>query len=563
MDLEQQIKQLLKQETGLDRIILEQPPHKEMGDYAFPCFQLTKKLSKSPQDIAIQLSKQIKKPEFINSIQVKGPYLNFFVNHEMLAKDVLIKIYKEKNNYGKQNIGNNKTIIIDFSSPNIAKPFSIGHLRSTVIGNSLYQIFNFLGYKSIGINHLGDWGTQFGKLIFAYKKWGNKEKLNTEPIKYLLELYVKFHKESGKDESLSEKAKQEFQKLETNDKGNLKLWKIFKKLSLKEFEKIYSLLNIKFDSYCGESFYNSKIKDTVNAIENKKLAKKSQGALIIDLKKYNMPPLILVKSNKTSGYQIRDLTAVFYRLKKYKPEKILYITGLEQKLHFKQLFKTLELFGIDRNKFIHVDFGLFRFPKGKMSTRQGNIIFLQDVLKQATKKAEKIIQEKNPSLNNKKEIAKQIGIGSIIFGDLVNDRTKNIEFNWDKILSFEGETAPYLQYTHARSCSILEKAKKEYKIKPSIKINFEEIKTKEEIALIKRLNNFPKVLIKSAETYKPSYLANYLIDLAKEFNEFYNNCKVLSENKEEMRIRLLLVDSVKQILNNGLNLLGIQTPEKM
>ena len=559
MNFEEQIKQLLKQYTGLKKIILEQPPKKEMGDYAFPCFQLTKKHNQNPNKIAIELSKKIKKPKFINSIQTNGPYLNFFVNHQMLAKDVLTKIYKEKNDYGKQNIGKGKTIVIDFSSPNIAKPFSIGHLRSTVIGNALYKIHKSLGYKVIGINHFGDWGAQFGKLIYAYKKWGNEKELNKEPIKYLLKLYIKFHKESEKDELINEEAKNEFQKLETNNKENLKLWKKFKELSLKEFEKIYSLLNIEFDSYCGESFYNSQLKDIIKAIENKKLAIKSQGALIIDLNKYNMPPLILVKSNGTSGYQIRDLAAVFYRIKKYNPEKILYVTGIEQKLHFKQLFQTLELLKFNKDKFAHIDFGLFRFPEGKMSTRKGNVIFLEDVLNQAIKKAEKIINEKNPKLKNKKETAKQIGLGAIIFGDLVNDRIKNIEFNWDRILSFEGETAPYIQYTHARTCSVLKKAK----IKPLIKIDLNKIDKEEEINLIKKLNEFLPAIIKSAKVYKPSHLANYLIDISKTFNEFYNNCKIISDNKKEMKLRLLLVDCTRQVLENGLNLLGIKAPKQM
>jgi len=562
MDFEKEIINLIKKETNLKEIFLEIPPSIELGDYTLPCYQLAKQKSKTISEIAKDLAKKIKKPYFIKDIVSNGPYLNFFLNYKILIKETLTRIYLEKKNYGKQNIGKNKKIVIDFSSPNIAKPFSIGHLRSTVIGNSLYKIFKFLGYKAIRVNHLGDWGTQFGKLILAYKKYGKKQELVKEPIKYLLKLYVKFHKELEKDPKLEDQARQEFKKLEQKNKESIYLWKLFKKLSMEEFKNIYNILNIQFDSYNGESFYNSKTIESVKKIHKKIKTEMSEGALIINLKKYNMPPVILVKSNKTSGYHIRDLSAVFYRLKKYNPEKIIYVVGSEQKLHFKQLFKVLELLGMDKEKFVHVDFGLYHFPEGKMSTRKGKVIFLEEVLNKSIKLAEKKIKEKNPSLINKKEIAKEIGTGAIIFNDLSNDRIRNIEFNWDKILSFEGETAPYLQYTYARACSILNKAK-QIKIKPSLKIDFEKLNNEKEINLIKRSYLFPQILLKVIENYKPHKLANYLISLAKEFNEFYNNNKVISDNKEEMKARLLLVNSTKQILENGLNLLGIKALPKM
>jgi len=559
MDFEQQIKQLLKKETGLDNIVLETPPSPELGDLAFPCFQLSKQWQKKPAEIAQELEKKLPKPNFISAIKANGPYLNFSINYKSLAPKILNKIYKEKNFYGQSKIGQKKKIVIDYSAPNIAKPFSVGHLRSTVIGQALYNIFNFLGYKSIGINHLGDWGTQFGKLIYAYKEWGDEKKLEKNPIKYLLSLYVKFHEEAKKNEELNEKAREEFKKLENKDPKVTKLWKKFSKLSLKEFDKIYKILNINIDHNTGEAFYNNKLEKTIQKIQEKIKTEKSQGALIIDLQKYKMPPLLLKKSNGTSTYHTRDLATAFYRLKKFNPEKLLYVVGLEQKLHFQQLFKVLDLMGLNNNKFIHVDFGLFRFPEGKMSTRKGKVVFLKDVINKSIELATKIIDEKNPDLKNKKEIAKKVGLGSLIFGDLKNDRTKNIEFNWDRILSFDGETGAYLQYTYARSCSIIKKAN----IKVTSKINFDTIKKKEEIAIIKRLNSFSDALIEVSETYQTNYLTQYLIDLAKEYNEFYNNCKVITENQEVMKMRLLLVNSVKQVLHNGLKLLGIEVVEEM
>lgn len=595
MDFEQEIKQLLKRHTGLKKIILEIPPNSELGDLSFPCFKLSKKLpkvssktptkmerteaerQKKPNEIAQKLFKKIteglaegldrsgenrsgeEKPNFVKEIKVTGPYLNFFIDYKLLAPQILTKIFKEKDSYGKSKIGKNKKIVLDYSAPNIAKPFSIGHLRSTIIGQALYNIFNFLGYKSIGVNHLGDWGTQFGKLIYAYKKWGNGAELKKNPVKYLLSLYIKFHEEAEKNDDLNEKAREEFKKLENKNPQVKKLWKKFSQLSLKEFNKIYKILNINIDYNTGESFYNDKLEKAVQKVKEKIALKKSQGALIVDLEKYKMPPVLLKKSNSTSTYHTRDLATAFYRLKKFKPEKILYVVGSEQKLHFEQLFKVLDLMGLNNNKFVHVDFGLFRFSEGKMSTRQGKIIFLEDVINKSIKLATKIINEKNPNLENKKNIAKKVGIGSLIFGDLKNDRTKNIKFNWDKILSFDGETGAYLQYTYARSCSIFKKAK----IKPNLKVDFSLLKEKEELAIIKRLHSFSDSLIRVSETYQPYHLAQYLIELAKEYNEFYNNCKVINKDKEIMKLRLLLIFSVKQVLANGLKLLGIEVVDEM
>jgi arginyl-tRNA synthetase len=559
MDFKAEIIKLLKKETKLKDAELNNlisiPPDPKLGDYAFPCF----KLGSNPKDAAETLKKKLKLPKFLSGVQVVGPYLNFYVKSEVIAKEVLTNISKEKKNYGKQNIGNKKKIVIDFSAPNIAKPFGIGHLRSTVIGHSLYKVYNTLGYKSIGINHLGDWGTQFGKLIVAYKKWGEEKELKKDPIKYLLKLYVQFHKEAEKDDELDDQAREAFKKLEDGNKEYLQLWEHFRELSLKEFQRIYQILDVKFDSYHGEAFYNNILDKTIKELQQKIKTEMSEGALIVDLEEFNMSPVMLKKSNGATTYHTRDIAAANYRLKKYNPDQFLYVVGSEQKLHFRQLFKVLELAGEDKEKFVHADFGLFRFPEGKMSTRKGKVIFLEDVLDKAITLASKIIEAKNPDLKNKKEVAIQVGVGAIIFADLSNDRTRNIDFDWDRMLSFDGETGPYLQYTHARASSILRKAN----IKVSSKINFSLLNLDEEKAVIRLLYDFPEKIVKVAETYKPHHIANHLISLAQAFNEFYHKCPVISERDEQMNARLLLVDSVRQVLENGLRLLGIKAPDEM
>ncbi len=555
MDFKEKLSKLLKNKTKLKEIKLEAPSNPDFGDFAFPCFALGKNPSKESE----KLKKKINKINYISKIETKGPYLNFFLNQDLLTKETLNGISAEKKKYGSKNIGKGKTIVMDYSHPNIAKPFGIGHLRSTVIGNSIYNVLKFTGYKPISVNHLGDWGTQFGKLIVAYKKWGNKKSLEKDPIKHLLSLYVRFHKEEETNEELLEEGRESFKNLEEKDGETTKLWKHFKELSLKEFKRIYDLLNMKFDYYTGESFYVPNVKNTIKTIDKKLKTEKSEGALIIDLKEPNMPPIILEKSNGSSTYHSRDLSAVIYRSKKFKPEKILYIVGSEHKLYFKQLFKAADLSKITKSELKHIDFGLIRFPEGKMSTRKGNVIFLEEVLNKSIDLSKKIIEKKNPKLKNKKDIAKKVGIGAIIFGDLSNDRTRNVNFDWDKILSFEGETAPYIQYSCVRANSILKKAK----IKGFQKANPKLLNKPEEIDLIKKLYQFPEVIQTVARTYKPHHLANYLIKLSQKFNEYYHKHKVISKNKEEMIARLLLIRSIKQVLENGLSLLGIDPPQEM
>jgi len=566
MDFRHEIVRLLDKATKLDRDEVEKllsvPPDPKLGDYAFPCFQL----GKNPKEAAESLKKKFPKtklPEFIEKLDTAGPYLNFYIKHSTIAEETLSKIFKEKKNYGKQKIGNNKKIVIDFSSPNIAKPFGIGHLRSTVIGNSLYKTYHFLGYKPVGVNHLGDWGTQFGKLIVAYQKWGKEKQLEKDPIKYLLKLYVKFHAEAEKNEKLVEQAREEFKKLEDGDKNSLALWETFRDLSLAEFQKVYQMLEVDFDSYHGEAFYNDKMEAAIDDLQRKAPLTESEGALIVDLEAYKMPPVLIKKSNKSTTYHTRDIAAASYRLKEYTPTKMLYVVGADQKLHFRQLFKVLDLAQMKKSEFVHVDFGMIKFPEGKMSTRKGNLIFLEEVLDKSIKLAEKIIEEKNPDLNNKSDVAKMVGIGAIIFADLSNDRTRNINFDWNRMLSFEGETAPYLQYTHARACSILRKVQREYRKGPSAKVNFELYSLAEEQALVKKLYEFPEIIVRVADTYKPHHLAQYLIGLAQQFNEFYHKCPVISEQDQQMKARLLLVDSTRQVLENGLKLLGIKAPEEM
>lgn len=563
MNFKQEIITTLAKETKLTEEELANfisvPPDPKLGDYAFPCF----KLGKNAKEEAEKLKAKLKLPEFVSKVEVVGPYLNFFLENKRVVEETLSHIYKEQREFGKQNFGRGKTIVMDYSHPNIAKPFGIGHLRSTVIGNSLYQIFRALGYNPIAVNHLGDWGTQFGKLIVAYKKWGDEKELEYEPIKYLLKLYVKFHQEAEKDESLNEQARAAFKRLEDGDKEYLQLWDRFKELSLKEFKRIYDILDVTFDSYHGEAFMEKLVPESIEEIKKKVKVEKSDGALIVNLEKYNLPPLLLLKSDGATTYHSRDIAAILHRIKKYKAHKLIYIVGSEQKLHFQQLFKVFELAGFDKEKFIHVDFGLFRFPEGKMSTRKGQVIFLEEVLNKAIALAEKTIEEKNPSLQNKKEVAVKVGVGAIIFADLSNDRIRDIDFDWNRMLSFEGETAPYLQYTHARACSILRKAVKEHSLGVAPHVNFELFELAEEIAVVKRLYAYPEVIEKAAKSYKPHHLAHYLIGLAQAFNEFYHQCPVLSEDKNKTKARLLLVDCVRQVLENGLNLLGIQAPDEM
>ncbi len=549
------LQQLLKQDV---RSLLETPPYPTLGDYAFPCFSLAKELKKNPNHIAQDLSKQIK-ADFLTKVEVKGAYLNFFVNKTLLTKDVLTKVLQEKEKYGRSSLGKGKTIVIDMSSPNIAKPFGIGHLRSTIIGNALRNLLTFQSYKVIRINHLGDWGTQFGKLIVAFQQWGDAKKLKKDPIPYLLQLYVKFHDVAEKKPELEDDARAWFKKLEDGNKEALALWKTFKDLSLTEFKKVYKLLGVEFEAYSGEAFYNNQLDNTISLIKKKGITEMSEGALIVDLEKYTMPPAILRKSDGATLYLTRDVAAALYRKKMYKFDKMLYEVGTEQKLHFQQLFKVLELLGYSWAKdCIHIEHGLYLGDDGKkFSTRKGKTVFMTDVLDETITLAKKIIQEKNPKLKNKDVVAQHVGVGSIIFGDLCNDRSRDIIFDIDKFTSFEGETGPYLQYTHARLCSILRKKKL-----TDSKVKYE-LYDKAEQEILKQVGRFSDLLQDASKQYKPHLLARYLLDLAQMINSFYVSHPVLQDDKALEKARLALISSVKITLGNGLRLLGIVALEEM
>lgn len=535
--------------------LIEVPPSQNMGDYSFPCFTLSKKLKKEPSKIALKLKADIKISPELEKIEVSGPYLNFFLNKIKLAKKTISEILKQKENYGK-NKKNKKTILIEFSSPNIAKPFGIGHLRSTIIGNSISRISEFNGYKVIRMNYLGDWGTQFGKIIFGYKKFGKKLNLKSKDItKKLLEIYVKANKEIYKEQT-----RKEFQKLEAEDKENLSLWKKFKKLSLNDFQNIYKLLGIKFDIYSGESFHNNSLDSVLRLLKDKKLLQKSQGALIVNLEKYRLGISLIQKTDGTTIYLTRDLAAAIKRYSKYKFDKMIYEVGQEQILHFKQLFKILELLGYNwAKKCVHVSHGLYLDKdRKKFATRKGKTIFMQEILNETIALAKKEIKKRFPKISKKQleQRALNIARAAIFYGDLKNNLSTNIVFDIKQFVSFEGDTGPYIQYSYARASSILKKLK--------IKKNNFKIKSleKTEIELIKKLSEFPEIVSKAYTSLNPSIVANYSYQLAQTFNEFYHACPVIG-SKEKENFRINIVKSFRYTLKNALYLLGINAIEEM
>jgi len=547
-----EIIKLLKKEHIPEKLLLT-PPNPEMGDYALPCFTLAKEYKKAPQDIAKELEKKLKPTKNIEKITANGPYLNFFINKAAYNKAIIeAKLLNKK--------PNKKVITLDFSQPNIMKPFNIAHLRSTMIGNALAKILAHEGYKVIKINHLGDWGTQFGKMMYAYETWGNKTDLMKDPMHYMTDLYVKFHKEAETDPSLEEKGREWFAKLEKGDKKARIYWELFSKLSLQYYNKTYKRLNISFDSWAGEAFYEPMLKDTISLLQKKGIVKESEGALVVDLESYGITPCIIQKSDGSTIYATRDIAAAIYRAKTYHFDKNLYVVDVRQSLHFQQVFKTVELAGFPWAKdCIHIPFGTMKFEDGVMSTRKGLIIFLEDVLDKSVESVEKIIEEKNPKLKNKKKVAEQVGLGAIIFWDLSHDRIRDIAFSWDKVLDFNGETGPYVQYTHARAASILRKAK-EIKGKPA----YEKLATPQEKELLKQLSLYEEYIEKAADQYKPSILAKYCMTLCQLFNDFYEHCPCLTEQDETLAsARLALVKKTKQTLEQALSILGIQAPEEM
>ncbi|HSP47395.1 MAG TPA: arginine--tRNA ligase [Clostridiaceae bacterium] len=551
------IGEILDVET--DRLVglMEVPPRPEMGDYAFPCFQLAKTLRKAPNAIATELKEKLDIPE-VERIETLGPYLNFFLKKGIFTEGIITAVLEEKENYGSRNTGEGKNVVVEFSSPNIAKPFHVGHLFSTVVGSSLDKIFSFEGYNSISINHLGDWGTQFGKLIAAYGRGVDKEALLANPIDELNRIYVKFHAEAEIDDSLNDVARLHFKNLEDGAEYEVGLWKEFRELSLKVFEKIYAELGISFKSYAGESFYSDKMDRVVDILTEKELLKESNGAQVVMLDEYNMPPTIIRKADGATIYATRDLAAAIYRKDTYDFYKNIYVVGTPQSLHFKQIFKTLELAGFEWAKdCVHVGFGLVKFPGKQMSTRKGDIILLEDLLREATEKAVEIIEEKNPGLENKLETGKKVGIGAIIFTYLKNSREKDIIFDWKEMLSFEGETGPYVQYTYARAKSILRKNAFGGTFDASL------LSTKEEFELAKTLGVFNDAVNSAIDKYEPSVITRYVIQVAKDFNKFYNNCPINSAEEDLKQARLSLVEATTIVISNALKLIGIETVERM
>ncbi len=565
MDIKKDIAQMIGQcvdclEENELYEMLETPPDSKMGDYAFPCFRLAKALKKAPPAISAELAGKIEKPHFIEEIRPTGPYLNFFVKKDFFASSVLNEVYKQGDKYGTLDIGKGRAIIIDYSSPNIAKNFHVGHLRSTVIGNALYNIYNAIGYKSFGINHLGDWGTQFGKLMVAYNKWSSKELVDENGIDELNRIYVKFHNEADLDPSLNDEARAWFVKLQNNDETAIGLWKWFCDLSLEQFNKIYDRLGITFDSWAGESFYNDKMDAVVDELREKDLLVESNGAMIVDLEAYKMPPCLILRSDGGTLYPTRDISAAIYRKQTYDFEKCLYVTALDQCLHFAQWFKVIGLMGYEWEKdLIHIPFGLVSLEEGTLSTRSGRVVLMQDILNESVNRINQIIEQKNPELEDKELIAEKVGIGAVIFNDLYNGRIKDVVFSWERMLSFDGETGPYLQYTHARATSVLEKA-------GNIDfddVDFSVLNDKASFGTVKLISKFSEKMVEAADKNEPFIVSRYLIDLAQSFNKFYHDNKILNTEENVQKARLMIVYSVKTVLKSGLGLLGIYAPEKM
>ncbi|MBQ9935464.1 MAG: arginine--tRNA ligase [Lachnospiraceae bacterium] len=563
--MKQKIINLLEKNVeGLNReeisALIEIPPKPELGDFAFPCFRLAKTMRKAPQMIAADIKEAIGDVDFLQEISVQGAYLNFFIKKEIFVKTMVEAASAE--NFGGSNVGEGKTICIDYSSPNVAKNFHVGHLRTTIIGNSLYKIYSKLGYNVKRINHLGDWGTQFGKLIVAYKAWGNEEAVKSDGVGELMKLYVKFHDEAKNNPALDDEARAWFVKMEQGDEEALKIWQWFKDISLIEYKRTYDLLGMDFDYYLGESFYRDKTDDIVDRLTKGNLLTESEGAKIVDLEAYDMAPCLILKNDGSSIYATRDLAAIFYRKETHNFVKCLYVTGQEQKLHFAQVFKVVELLGNEwaKDQLIHIPYGLVSLEGAKLSTRSGNIIYAEDILLEAISKVKEIISEKNPDLADKDETAKKIGVGAVLFNDLYNQRIKDVSFKWEKLLNFDGETGPYVQYTYARCSSILRKLEN---YDENAAIDYSLITDAESIDLLKEINRFPQVVVDASEKYEPSQIARFAVAVAQTFNKFYNANRINIEDENLKNARVALVKLTRKTIKDAMLLLGIDCPEQM
>ncbi len=564
MDTRNDIALAISAATGMNEAELvsyiEIPPDSSMGDYAFPCFRLAKAMRKAPAAIAAELKDKLALPAGITRAEAAGGYLNFFEDRAGAAAATIMRTLNEGDNYGHSSEGQGRNVCVEFSSINIAKPFHIGHLPSTAIGNSLNRIYKALGYNTIAINHLGDWGTQFGKMIVAYKKWGGGKPIEQSTVRELVKLYVRFHEEAERDESLNDEARAWFRKIEQGDAEAVDLWQRMKTLTLKEVGEVYKLLGVEFDSYNGESFYEDKMQAVIDELDAKGLLKTDSGARIVDLSEYNMPPCIIVKSDGATLYATRDLAAAIYRKNTYDFAKSLYVVAYQQNLHFKQFFKVLELMGKAWVKdCVHVNFGMVSMEEGTLSTRHGNVVYLEDVLNAAIDKTLDIIKEKSPDLEDKEAAARAVGVGAVVWGMLYNSRIKDTVFSWSKMLNFDGETGPYAQYTHARCCSVLRKANGYDRAG----IDCSLLSGEAETALIKAIAAFPEVVRAAAEKYEPYLIAREVIDVCSCFNRFYYDCRIMDDDPAVRNARLALCDAARICIRNGLYLVGLEAPERM
>ena len=562
--LSEQLADTWKEAQGLPdentiRGLLEVPPDKNMGDYAFPCFRLAKALRMAPPKIAQTLSEAWSHAEVARAEAVNG-YLNFFLNRLNFAENTLKAVLEKGERYGSSCVGEGKTVCLDYSSINIAKRFHIGHLSTTMIGNSLKRIYDFLGYRTVGINHLGDWGTQFGKMVCAYKKWGTKEEVEQGGVNELTRLYVKFHEEAEKDPSLEDEGRAWFKKIEDGDEEALGIFNWFKELTLKDTARVYDLLGVKFDSYAGESFYNDKMGRVIDELREKNLMTISEGVSIVDLTEDKMPPCLVLKKDGTTLYATRDLAAALYRHDTYDFAKCLYVVAYQQDLHFRQIFRVLEKMGYAWAKdCVHVAFGMISYEGETLSTRKGNVVYLEELLHQAMDKALEIIEEKSPNLENKKEVARQVGIGAVVYTDLSNSRIKDIDFRWDRALNFDGESGPYVQYTHARCCSLLRKA--EDMTLPEMQADA--LDNDEAQALLLLISRFPDVIQEAADKYEPSMITRAVTDIAQAYNRFYYEHRILDDDPAGTAARVALTKATRDVIHTGLYLIGIEAPERM
>lgn len=564
MDIKQNIAKTIAANVGADAAELcewlETPPNPDMGDVAFPCFKLAKTMRKAPNMIAASLAPALGEINGISRIEPMGGYINFFADKTSFARTTLERVLDEGARYGGSDVGSGKTVCLDYSSINIAKPFHIGHLSTTAIGNALRRIYDHLGYKTVSINHLGDWGTQFGKMILAYKLWGDKETVEKGGVRAMMQLYVRFHDEAEKDDSLNDSARAWFKRIEQHDPEAVEIFEWFKAITLKEVGKTYDLLGIKFDSYAGESFYEDKMQPVIDELREKHLLKVDNGASIVDLSEYSMPPCLILRSDGATLYATRDLAAAIYRKNTYDFDKLLYVVAYQQSLHFKQIFKVLELMGKDWVKdCVHVSFGMVSLTDGTLSTRHGRVVFLEDVLNAAIEKTLDVIKEKSPDLEDKETVARQIGVGAVVWGVVYNGRIKDIVFSWDKALNFDGETGPYAQYTHARCCSVLRKSGGYDRAK----VDYSALSDEASSALVKAIAEFPAAVSEAAEKYEPYIISRSVINVCSCFNKFYYDNRIMDENEGVRNARLALTDAARNVIKTGLYLVGLEAPEKM